>query len=176
MDSGALVPDDLIVEMMSEAIKSDPSAGYVLDGFPRTVNQAVELDKVLSANGHGIDAVVNLQVDDRVVADRMTGRRSCPRCGAVYHIKNLKPKVDGVCDNDGTSLVQRLDDSLDVVAHRLETYHQQTKPVLDYYRGRKVFFDIDANKDADHISSLMFDSLDSLVKTSKQGRGTKRRV
>jgi len=176
MDSGALVPDLLIVEMMSKAIKQTQSTGYVLDGFPRTVNQAVELDKVLSTNGQAIDAVINLCIDDQVVADRMTGRRSCPKCGAVYHVKNLKPKVDGLCDNDCTQLTQRPDDSLEVVSHRLETYHQQTRPVLGYYKGRKVIYDIDADRDPDQISTLIFEKLDALVKASSKGRGTKCRT
>ena len=104
MDSGALVPDEIIVEMMVGEISKAPENGFVLDGFPRTVNQAEELDKSLASAGQKIDAVLNLQVDDQLIAKRMTGRRSCPKCGAVYHIENLKPKVDGKCDNDGTEL------------------------------------------------------------------------
>ncbi len=127
MDSGALVPDKLIVEMMAGAISKAPAAGFVLDGFPRTVNQAVELDKSLARKDRKIDAVLNLEIDDRVVAERMTGRRSCPKCGAVYHIENLKPKVEGKCDRDGAELIQRRDDSLEVVQNRLKTYHQQTE-------------------------------------------------
>ena len=135
MDAGALVPDDLIVEMMSRAVRKAP-AGYVLDGFPRTVNQAEVLDKSLAAQGGGIDMVINLQVDDGVVVERITGRRSCPKCGAVYHVKNMPPKVDGICDKDGTALVQRPDDTEEVVRNRLETYYRQTEPVVDYYQGQ----------------------------------------
>jgi len=163
MDSGALVPDRLIVEMMSKAIKESPAAGYILDGFPRTVEQAVELDKSLSSNGEAVDVVINLQVDDRAVVERMTGRRSCPKCGAVYHIKNLKPKVDGVCDNDGAKLVQRPDDRPQVVAKRLETYHGQTKPVVDYYKRAKTIYDIDADRAPDEVSILIFEKLDASV-------------
>jgi adenylate kinase len=94
----------------------------------------------------------------------MTGRRSCPQCGAVYHIENLKPKVEGICDNDGTTLVQRPDDSAEVVANRLETYHQQTEPVVDYYRDNgSTIYDIDANKNIDEVSSLVFEKLDALI-------------
>jgi adenylate kinase len=110
MDSGALVPDEVIIEMMAKAIGKAPAAGFILDGFPRTVNQAVALDEALGAAGRKIDAVLNLQIDDRMVVARMTGRRSCPKCGAVYHVENLKPKTEGLCDNDGTELVQRSDD------------------------------------------------------------------
>jgi adenylate kinase len=163
MDSGALVPDQIIVEMMAEAIEDAPAAGFVLDGFPRTVDQAVELDKCLSAGGHSIDAILSLEIDDRVVAERMTGRRSCPQCGAVYHVENLKPKVDGICDNDGAALVQRPDDSPEVVADRLKTYHELTEPLVDYYAENCTVFDIDADRDPDEVSAAAFERLDALV-------------
>lgn len=163
MDSGALVPDEIIIEMMIGAIKKAPSAGFILDGFPRTVNQAVELDRSLARNEQDIDAIINLTIDDKVITERMTGRRSCPKCGAVYHIKNLKPKVEGLCDKDGTRLVQRSDDSPEVVKNRLETYHRQTKPVVDYYRKNRTVLNVDANKSADEIGSFIFEKLDSLV-------------
>jgi len=163
MDSGALVPDGIIVEMMAGAISKVPKKGFVLDGFPRTVNQAEELDKSLASAGQQIDAVLNLQVDDQLIAKRMTGRRSCPKCGAVYHVENLKPKVDNKCDNDGTELVQRADDSLEVVTNRLKTYHRQTKPVVDYYKKNNTVYDIDANKSADEVVKLVFKYLDVLV-------------
>jgi len=166
MDAGQLVPDQLVVQMMIDAIKKVPAGGFILDGFPRTVNQAVELDNSLADNGQVVDAILNLQIDDRVVAERMTGRRSCPKCGAVYHLKNLQPKADGICDNDGTKLIQRHDDSPEVVAKRLKTYHQQTEPVVDYYNenGRTVF-DVDANDGADEVSDLIFEELDALAKS-----------
>ncbi len=163
MDSGGLVPDEIIVEMMIAAEGRTLGPGFVLDGFPRTVNQAVELDKSLVRNNQKIDAVLNLKIDDQTVVQRMAGRRSCPQCGAVYHIENLKPKVEGMCDNDGTKLIQRPDDSIEVVANRLKTYHQQTEPVVDYYKNNNTVYDIDANKDVDEVSSLVFESLDSLV-------------
>ncbi len=164
MDSGVLVPDALIVEMMVDAIKKASQTGFILDGFPRTVNQAGELDKSLALNGEEIDIVLNLKIDDQVVLERMTGRRSCPECGAVYHIENLKPKVEGLCDNDGTELIQRPDDSPEVVTNRIKTYHLQTEPVVDYYRDNSTVYDIDANKDADEVTALIFENLDALVK------------
>ena len=163
MDSGELVPDEIIVEMMADAMKKTPEVGYVLDGFPRTVNQAEALDESLAGNGEKIDAVVNLEVDDSIIARRMTGRRICPKCGAVYHIENLKPKVDEICDNDGEKLVQRPDDSLEVVTNRLETYHRQTEPVVDYYRKNNTIYDIDANGSVDEVSGLLFEHLDTLA-------------
>ncbi len=164
MDSGALVPDEIIVEMMIDAIEKAPPAGFTLDGFPRTVNQAVELDKSLASSGQGIDVILNLQIDDQVIEERMTGRRSCPECGAVYHIKNLKPKVDGVCDSDDAKLIQRPDDRPEVVKNRLKTYHRQTEPLVDYYRESRTVCDIDANKGADEVSVLVFEKLDALVR------------
>jgi adenylate kinase len=164
MDSGKLVPDGIIIEMMIDRINKAPKAGFVLDGFPRTVNQAVELDKSLARSGRKLDAIVNLKVGEKVVLERITGRRSCPKCGAVYHIVNLKPKVDGVCDHDGTKLVQRPDDTADVVVSRLKTYHQQTAPVVDYYKAKNSVFDVDADKDADEVKELLFAELEVLVK------------
>jgi adenylate kinase len=165
MDSGALVPDEIIVEMMTGAINKAPVTGFILDGFPRTVNQAAELGKSLDLDNQKMDVVLNLKIDDQVVFQRMTGRRSCPQCGAVYHIENLKPKVEGICDKDGTRLIQRPDDSAEVVANRLKTYHLQTEPVVDYYRkNSSKVFDIDAGKGVDEVSALVFEKLDALEK------------
>jgi len=163
MDSGGLVPDEIIIEMMAGAIKKGPAAGFILDGFPRTVNQAAELDKSLGRNGRKINAVLSLKIDDQVVAKRMTGRRSCPQCGAVYHIENLKPKVDGVCDHDGAKLIQRPDDSPEVVANRLKTYHRQTEPLVDYYKHNSTFLDIDADEVPDRVTALIFEKIDALA-------------
>jgi adenylate kinase len=165
MDSGELVPDEIVIRMMAKAIEKAPDAGLVLDGFPRTVNQAVELDKALAASRQKIDVVLNLEVDERIVESRITGRRSCPKCGAVYHIKNLKPKKEGLCDNDGTELIQRPDDSLEVVANRLENYHRQTEPLVDYYKNNGTVHDVNADKDADEVKALLFEKLDALAKT-----------
>jgi adenylate kinase len=165
MDSGGLVPDEIIIEMMTKAIKDAPAAGFLLDGFPRTVNQAVELDKSLADNEMTIDFVLNLQVDDNVVAKRITGRRSCPKCGAVYHSEHLKPKAEGICDNDGIELTQRPDDTPDVVTNRLKTYHQQTEPLVDYYRKNGTVYDFDADRTPDEVRVSIFEKLDALVKT-----------
>jgi len=162
MDSGALVPDQLIIDMMIGAIKKCPK-GYLLDGFPRTVVQGEALDKALAHAGEKINAVLDLKIYDAVIVDRMSGRRSCPKCGAVYHASNQPPKVADVCDNDGEKLVQRPDDKPDVVENRLRTYHAQTAAVVGYYRkaGQKVL-DIDADKPADKVSQAIFTELDAL--------------
>ena len=163
MDSGALVPDDIIIKMMAKAIDEAPEEGFILDGFPRTVNQAKELDKTMADAGEKIDFVVNLEVDDGIIEDRITGRRSCPKCGAVYHIKNMKPKNDNVCDNDGTGLVQRPDDTPEVVANRLKNYHQQTEPLVDYYKNNGTVYDLRADRDPDEVKNDIFDLLESPV-------------
>ncbi len=163
MDSGALVPDKIIVEMMAGAIQKAPKAGFVLDGFPRTVNQAVELDKYLARDNRIIDIVLNLVVDEEIAIRRITGRRSCPQCGAVYHVENMKPKVEGKCDSDGAALIQRTDDTVEVVKNRLETYHKQTEPVVDYYKSNLGVCDVDSNKGADEVTVILFEGLDALV-------------
>jgi adenylate kinase len=165
MDSGALVPDEIIIEMMAKAIRNAPAAGFILDGFPRTVNQAVELDKALVASRQQIDAVLNLEIDDDIVTKRITGRRSCPECGAVYHVENLKPKTEGICDNDGTELVQRSDDTQEVLANRLKTYHQQTEPLVDYYKKNGTVYNFNADRNPDDVRASIFEKLDTLVKT-----------
>jgi adenylate kinase len=162
MDSGGLVPDDVIIEMMIGAVKRQVQ-GYVLDGFPRTVVQAEGLDKALSDVGENIDGIVNLQVDDAVISSRLTGRRSCPKCGAVYHIENLKPEVDGICDKDGHKVIQRQDDKPEVVANRLKTYHEQTAVVVGYYNGcHKKIINIDAGQPIDDVTSSIFAELDKI--------------
>ena len=162
MDSGALVPDQLIVEMMSSAIKASPNEDFVLDGFPRTINQAEQLDKALSNDGRKIDVVLNLKVSDNVIIKRITGRRSCSKCGAVYHIENMKPKSAGICDKCGGKLVQRSDDTEQVVKNRLDNYYRQTAPVVDYYKKNSAVYDINADKSADDVIALIFKKLDAL--------------
>lgn len=163
MDSGGLVPDDVIIGMMVAAIaKAD--GGCVLDGFPRTVVQAEELDKALAQDNKTIDAVIDLKINDEVIANRLTGRRSCPECGAIYHVETLKPEVDDICDKCGKGLVQRSDDKSEVVKNRLKTYHAQTAAVVGYYQDvDKAIFDIDADKGIEEITTAIFEKLDSLV-------------
>lgn len=164
MDSGALVPDDLIIEMMIKAIKS-AEKGYILDGFPRTVVQAEALDKALDAAGEKVDAIVNLEVDDEVIIERLTGRRIAPKSGRVYHIKYNPPKEDNKCDETGEELIQREDDKPEVVKNRLKTYHDQTEPVLGYYRNTgKNIIDVRADQDIEKVTSSIFDELDKVDK------------
>jgi adenylate kinase len=163
MDSGALVPDDVIIGMMAGTMKKE-TGGYVLDGFPRTVAQGEGLDAALEEAGEKIDGIVNLIVADEVIAARLTGRRSCPKCGAVYHIENLKPKSEGVCDSGCGELVQREDDKPDVIANRLKNYHEQTAAVVGYYEGEgKTIINVAADAPIDDITAEIFSELDKLV-------------
>jgi adenylate kinase len=162
MDSGGLVPDDVIIGMMIGAM-TKASEGYVLDGFPRTVVQGEELDKALAEAGEKIDGIVNLVLDDAIIIGRLSGRRSCPKCGAVYHIENLKPEVEGICDKDGEALVQREDDKPEVIKNRLKNYHEQTAAVVGYYQGvGNSIINIDASKSVDEVTSLVLSELGSL--------------
>jgi adenylate kinase len=164
MDCGKLVPDRIIIEMMVGAIAS-AGGNCVLDGFPRTVVQAEELGKELQKKNKRIDAVVNLVIDDSVIENRITGRRSCPACGAVYHIDSIRPKIESCCDKcKDRRLVQRPDDKPDVVRQRLKTYHEQTAAVVGFYvdSGQKVF-DIDADRPIDDVTAKIFEKLGSLA-------------
>ncbi len=163
MDSGALVPDELIVEMMIDEIGGAPKSGYVLDGFPRTLNQAVKLDELLARSREKIDIVLNLKAAEDVIIKRVTGRRSCPKCGAVYHIENMKPKVNGICDHDGTVLVQRPDDTAEVVSSRLKNYYEQSAPLVDYYKEKNSFYEFNADGNARVVREKLFEKLDALV-------------
>jgi adenylate kinase len=163
MDSGALVPDDVIIGMMAGAM-TKAAGNYVLDGFPRTTAQGEGLDAALAEAGEKVDAIVNLVVADEVIARRLTGRRSCPVCGAVYHIENLKPKTEGQCDKGCGPLVQRDDDKPEVVANRLKTYHAQTAAVVGYYESKgNPIINIDADRAIDDVTSAIFKQLDALA-------------
>lgn len=130
MDEGKLVPDEVVIGIIQERLaKNDCSNGFVLDGFPRTIPQAEALDKM----GISIDKVLDIEVSDEAIVQRMSGRRVCEKCGASYHLIYKKPNVDGVCDKCGGTLVQRKDDHPDTVKERLNVYHEQTEPLKDYY-------------------------------------------
>ena len=163
MDSGALVPDDIIIDMMIDEISRAPKGGYVLDGFPRTVKQAGDLDKALKKRKEKIDAVLNLQVNEDIIVRRITGRRICPKCAAVYHIENLKPKIEGKCDKDNTSLIQRPDDTVEVVKNRLKNYNELTAPLVDYYKKKNNVYDIKADNEAETVKEQLFKLLDPLA-------------
>ncbi len=130
MDCGMLVPDDVILTLVSQRIaREDCKDGYILDGVPRTLAQAAALDRA----GIRIDHAVSIEIDDNVIVARMSGRRVCPKCGASYHIVNNVPQVEGICDHCGTGLITRVDDAIDTVHKRLELYHANTEVLKSYY-------------------------------------------
>ena len=134
MDKGQLVPDSVTIGLVKERLaKADCQEGFLLDGFPRTIPQAEALNEILEQLNIKLDAVVNIEVDNSVLIDRIVGRRVCPNCKAGYHVTNLKPKVEGICDLCGTELVQRKDDTEETVKNRLDVYAKQTEPLLEFY-------------------------------------------
>lgn len=152
MDAGALVPDEIIVEViLARVLNPTHPAGVLLDGFPRTLAQAEALDNALAKAGKKVDLVVSLVVPDELIVDRITGRRLCPTCGAVYHVKSLPPAKAGVCDKDATPLIHRTDDTAEVVKERLSAYHAQTRPLEDYYRGKGIMVEVDGTSDVDTV-------------------------
>ena len=152
MDAGKLVPDELTVEILLDRVKADDCAkGYILDGFPRTIPQAEVLTKELSAMGDAIDFALNIDVPDENIVNRMSGRRSCPSCGATYHIQYVPPKKEGICDECGNALILRDDDKPETVLNRLKVYHEQTQPLIDYYNAAGVLRTIDGTRDVDTV-------------------------
>jgi adenylate kinase len=142
MDKGELVPDELTVALVRERLgRADTSQGYILDGFPRTIPQAEAL-----ASFQRIDGVVNFQCGDEVVVRRLSGRRICRSCGAIYHVENMPPRREGICDRCGGELYIRDDDRIDSIRNRLRVYQAQTEPLIGYYRGRGLLQDIDAEQ------------------------------
>ena len=134
IDNGMLVPDSVTNALVKERLsQADCKKGFLLDGFPRNISQAEALDNILSELNIKLDAVINIEVEFSILVDRVVGRRICPKCGAGYHIKNLKPKKDGICDVCGSELIQRKDDNEETIKTRLNVYSEQTKPLLAYY-------------------------------------------
>ncbi len=145
MDEGKLVPDDLIINLISEKLEELQDKNIIFDGFPRTVNQAQALKELLNKKGRKIDAVILFEIEDEEVIKRLSGRRVCPNCGAVYHIIFNPPENDNLCDKCGTPLIQRDDDKEEVIKKRLEVYHQQTAPLIEYYKDNLVKIDATGN-------------------------------
>lgn len=152
MDKGELVPDSLVVDLIMDRFKeADCADGYVLDGFPRTIPQAEALDNALKANGEKVDYAINVEVPDENIINRMSGRRACVGCGATYHIKYNPTKVEGICDACGEKLILRDDDKPETVKNRLSVYHEQTQPLIDYYKKAGVLAEVDGTKDMEEV-------------------------
>ena len=144
MDQGLLVPDELTVRILLDRVAQDDCKnGYVLDGFPRTIPQAEVLDSELTKLGDHIDYAINVDVPDENIVKRMTGRRACLTCGATYHIEHVPPKKEGICDVCGSELVLRDDDKPETVKNRLNVYHEQTQPLIDFYTEKGVLKTVD---------------------------------
>lgn len=150
LDEGKLVPDEITVKIVEDRIaKDDCTDGFILDGFPRTINQAEMLDQHLGANALVLDVVINMEIPDDAIVERMAGRRMCSNCGRSYHIKRNPPKVDGICDFCSSKLYVRDDDREETVRQRLKTYHEQTSPLIAFYEKKGLCIDIDAQKGID---------------------------
>jgi adenylate kinases len=152
MDKGLLVPDELTCDLVVDRIKQDDCAkGYILDGFPRTIPQAECLDNALNAMNDKIDYAVNVDVPDENIIKRMSGRRACVGCGATYHIVYNPTKEEGICDRCGKELILRDDDKPETVENRLNVYHEQTQPLIDYYNNKGVLQEVDGTKDMQEV-------------------------
>ena len=146
IDAGMLVPDELTLSLIMDRLhQPDCEGGYILDGFPRTIPQAERLTEALQADGEELTAVLDIEVPDEVIVERMAGRRICPACGDSYHTKYHAPKVEGICDRCGGAVVMRKDDAPETVLKRLEVYREQTEPIVAYYRelGKEAIIDSD---------------------------------
>ena len=160
MDRGELVPDELVVEIATDRLtKDDCKNGFLLDGFPRTIFQAEKLDEFLTKRGEKIDKVINIDVEKDALVKRITGRRVCKSCGASYHVVNIPPKKEGVCDLCSGELIQRADDTEETVLNRIDVYNKQTKPLVEYYNKAGVIINIDGNKDLDDVLADIVEGL-----------------
>ncbi len=157
MDRGELVPDDLIIALIEEVLPQQ--GGFVLDGFPRTVAQAKALDRLLDRKGMNLSAVILFDVPDDAVVERLSGRRICPRCGAVYHIRYNPPREDEICDRCGAKLIQREDDREEVIRKRLSVYREQTAPLVEYYSERDILVKLDASRPIEEIHRRLLEIL-----------------
>ena len=154
MDAGKLVSDDIVIDIVSERIdQPDCANGFILDGFPRTLVQADATEAMLDSKGIALDVVIELQVNDSVLVDRVAGRYTCAKCGAGYHDRNHKPKVDGVCDKCGsTEFKRRPDDNAETMVTRLQAYYKETSPLIGYYYAKKKLKSVDGMAEIDQVS------------------------
>src|SRR5262245_42184405 len=167
VDRGDLVPDELVGEVMAERLsRPDAADGFLLDGFPRTVAQADLLDRILAQRGQTLDRVVSIEVPEPEIFDRLTGRRSCDRCGAVYHVRYGRPKADGVCDRCGGALRQRSDDTEPVIRERLRAYREQTTPLIARYQKSGLLLTVDGRGSRDEVFGRIAAGIPGLVSRS----------
>ena len=158
IEAGKLVPDDVVIGIIQERLaKDDCKAGFILDGFPRTIPQAEALEDM----GVKIDKVVDIEVPDDAIKERMSGRRVCPKCGSTYHLVTKKPQKEGICDRCGAELVQRKDDAPETVADRLSVYHEQTEPLKDFYNKRGTLAVVDGVGSVSEIAERVKTALEA---------------
>ena len=152
MDQGALVPDELTCDLVMDRIQQDDCKnGFVLDGFPRTIPQAEALDAALEKINEKMDYAIDVDVPDENIVNRMSGRRACLNCGATYHLISIPPKVEGICDRCGSEIVLREDDKPETVQKRLKVYHEQTQPLIDYYKNQGILKSVDGTQPMDEV-------------------------
>ncbi len=152
MDKGGLVPDEVTIGIVEERLlEDDCKNGFLLDGFPRTINQAIALDSFLTKNGVKLDAVLDVNVKPEILVRRMVGRRVCKTCGATFHVEFNAPKVEGICDNCGSQLIQRADDTEATAKNRLEVYDNNTAPLLEYYKKQNILKTVDGDQPLDKV-------------------------
>ncbi len=157
IEKGLLLPDEVVINMVKETIaKPEYKNGFILDGFPRTIAQAEALGR-LNVN---IDKVIDIEVDDQSIINRLSGRRVCENCGASYHLENKKPEKPGTCDKCHSTLIQRKDDQVETIKERLKIYHEQTEPLKKYYKHEGKLVEIEGNKSVEETKSLVFKSLE----------------
>ncbi|MGB9615560.1 MAG: adenylate kinase [Fervidobacterium sp.] len=163
VSSGNLVPDDLTNALVEERLKqSDCKNGFILDGYPRTINQAQALDVMLQAMGRELTGAIYFEVDEETVVQRISTRRVCSRCGKVYNIITLPPKVEGICDDCGGKLIQRDDDKEEIVRSRYRVYIEKTSPLIEYYRNQNKLFTLDGRKSVEEVMKILFNILGGL--------------
>lgn len=163
MDAGNLVPDDVIIAMVEKRLQEDDcKKGYLLDGFPRTLVQAEAFEKIENKIGKPVECVIALEVGFDTLVERITGRRICPKCGAIYHIHNKPSKVEGICDVCGSELTQRKDDTVEQLTVRMDGYEKSTKPVIDFYDKRGIVSYIDASQETAAVFEKVKEALSKL--------------
>ena len=160
MNKGELVPDDLVIEIATTRLLADDcKEGFLLDGFPRTVYQAEKLDAFLEEHGMKLDKVIDIEVEKEELITRLTGRRVCKSCGASFHVVNIPPKTEGICDNCGGELFQRADDTIETVENRIEVYIEQTMPLVDYYKKADNIVEIDGALPLDTVFDAIVEAI-----------------
>ena len=158
MDAGKLVPDEVVIGIIKDRLQADDcKEGFILDGFPRTIPQAEALDEM----GVVINKVIDIEVPDEVIINRLSGRRVCEKCGRPYHTESLKPKVDGICDDCTGALIQRKDDQIDTIKNRLEIYHSETEPLKGYYEAQGKLAVIDGQGSVDETIDLTMAAIEA---------------